>query len=72
MYPWMCAASTHVKKEGRLPPKMRPAGGAELRLRVLVEQRGIDIELSKNERAVFEAIGLVGEVTAGRVVLLGP
>jgi hypothetical protein len=72
IYAQLPGVLAHVKKEGRLPPKMRPAGGAELRLRVLVEQRGIDIELSKNERAVFEAIGLVGEVTAGRVVLFGP
>ncbi len=70
MYVQLPGVLEHVRKEGRLPPQMKPAGGAEIGLRILVQRRGLDIELSESERAVFDAIGASG-VPAGCVVLLG-
>jgi hypothetical protein len=60
----------HVRRSGKLPPRMKAAGGAEIGLRVLVQERGIDIELTENERLVFEAIKACGDVPAGCAVLL--
>lgn len=60
----------HVRRNGKLPPRMKTAGGAEIGLRVLVQERGIDIELSENERLVFDAITAPGDVPAGCAVLL--
>ena len=61
----------HVRQHGRLPANMGPAGGAETGLRVLVQRRGIDIELTESERLVYDVLGLRGEVPAGCAVLLG-
>ena len=60
----------HVRREGRLPRTMA-GGGREIGLRVLVQQRGIDIELSEEEQLVFNAIGADGDVPGGCAVLIG-
>jgi hypothetical protein len=49
---------------------LKAADGAEIGLRVLVQERGIDIELSENERLVFDALMASAETPAGCAVLL--
>ena len=59
----------HVRTEGRLPRKI-PASGGELGLPLLVQRRGLDLELSEAERAVYGAIGGGDDAPAGRAVLI--
>jgi hypothetical protein len=60
----------HVRRTGKLPPRMTAARGAEIGLRVLVQERSLDIELSENERLVFDAITASADVPAGCAVVL--
>jgi hypothetical protein len=60
----------HVRKVGHLPRTM-PGGGRDIGLRVLVQRRGIDIELSEAEQIVFDAIGAEGDVPGGCAMLIG-
>ncbi len=59
----------HVRREGRLPPKVG-GGGRELGLRVLVRRRGIDIALTEAEREVFDAIRAESDAPEGRAVVI--
>jgi hypothetical protein len=72
MYSQLPGVVEHVRRTGRLPPKMASAGGIEIGLRLLVERRGIDLELSEDERMVLDAIALSGEVPVGCAALLDP
>jgi len=41
----------HARRNGKLPPGMTAARGAEIGLRARVHERGIDSELSEKERS---------------------
>jgi hypothetical protein len=71
IYAGLPGVLAHVLKEGRLPLKMGPAGGAEIGVRVLVERRGINLALSEGENAVLEVLLRDGATPAGCAVLLG-
>lgn len=45
----------HVKRTGKLP-KTIPNGGMDIALRITIERRGLDPELSDTEFLVYEAI----------------
>jgi hypothetical protein len=60
----------HVRREGRLPRSV-PGGGREIGLRVLVQQRGLDLHLTEAEREIYGALGTDGDAPGGRAVLLG-
>ena len=70
IYAQLSGVVDHVRRHGKLPPRMTPARGAEIGLRVLVQERGVDIDLSETERIVFDAITASGETPAGCAVLL--
>jgi hypothetical protein len=70
IYAQLSGVVDHVRRNGKLPPRMSTARGAEIGLRVLIQDRGIDIELSENERLVFDAIAALGDAPAGCAVLL--
>ncbi len=70
IYAGLPGVLAHVLKDGRLPVKMGPAGGAEIGVRVLVERRGINLALSEDENAVLEVLLRDGEAPAGCAVLL--
>jgi hypothetical protein len=59
----------HVRREGRLPD-VAPFGGREIGLRVVIEGRGLDPELSEAEREVLWVLRELGEVPGGRAVLI--
>jgi hypothetical protein len=59
----------HVRREGRLPARIG-GGGREIGLRVLVQRRGIDIELTETEREVFDAIRGGGDAAEGWAVVI--
>ena len=63
----------HVQREGRLPRPIVGGGSCarEIGVRVLVNVRGIDIELSEEERLVYGAIGGEKDAPEGWVVVLG-
>ena len=70
IYAQLSGVVDQVRRNGKLPPRMTAARGAEIGLRVLVQERGLDIELSENERLVFDAITASGDAPAGCAVLL--
>jgi hypothetical protein len=59
----------HVRREGKLPARIG-GGGREVGLRVLVQRRGIDIELTQTEREVFDAIRGEGDLAEGWAVVI--
>ena len=69
MYAQIPGVVAHVRQTGRLPA-MTPIGGLEIGLRLLVERRGLDIDLSDDERLVHSAMKLSPDVPVGCVVLM--
>ncbi len=69
IYAQLPAVLEHVRREGRLPRHV-PGGGREIGLRLLVQRRGLDLDLSEPEREVFEAIARDGVAPPERAVIL--
>ena len=59
----------HVRSTGRLPDRI-PNGGAPIAMRLLIEERGTDIELNADEQLVYAAIVREARLPAGHVVLV--
>jgi len=58
-----------VRATGRLPPSFRSPGGGEIGLRILIERRGVDIELTEDERLVFDAIEIYDGPIGGAILI---
>jgi hypothetical protein len=59
----------YVKKHGTLPKKIN-TGGIYIGMRLLIEHRGTDIELSEDEKLVYDAILVSGRLPGGVVNLV--
>ena len=59
------AVVEHVRNHGRLPEKVH-MGGAHIGLRLLIRERGNDIELTETEQLVYDAIIREGRVPGGQ------
>lgn len=58
----------HLKETGRLPATI-DMGGVTIQSRLLIEGRGIDIELTPDETLVYEAILREGRLPGGHISL---
>ena len=70
IYAQLTGVVEHVRRLGTLPEGMKTARGAEFGLRLLVTRRGLDIELTEDERLVADALAASGTVPAGCAALL--
>jgi hypothetical protein len=61
----------HVRYTGILPRRFH-MGGGDIGLRLLIETRGIDIDLTPDEELVYEAISRERWCPGGSAVLLEP
>lgn len=59
----------HVRETGELPPRI-PRGGGDIGLRLLIERRGTDIELTDDEQLVLDAILRDGRLPGGSAILI--
>lgn len=60
----------YVRAHGRLPKDDEPKPWLAIGLRVLIERRGVDIELTERERLVHEAMG--ESAPYGSAILIPP
>lgn len=59
----------HVKTTGKLP-EVIPTGGAEVALKVIIQKRGTDIQLTPDEELVYDAIIKEKRLVGGSVILI--
>lgn len=59
-----------VRETGALPPDMKPQAYYVIPMKLLMAERGTDIELDPNEQLVYDAIVRAGRTPAGAVQLL--
>jgi hypothetical protein len=59
----------HVRETGELPERI-PTGGSDIAMRVLIEQRGTDLELTDDEELVLQAIVRSRRLPGGHPILL--
>ena len=71
LYTEMKGVLAHVKKTGKLP-KTIYNGGAQIGMRLLIEERGRDITLTEDEQLVYDAILREGRLPGGSVRLVEP
>ncbi|MFC1739319.1 hypothetical protein ACFL1G_09765 [Planctomycetota bacterium] len=60
---------SHVKETGKLPEEIY-LGGACIGLKILLRERGTDIELTPDEQLVYDAIVAERRLPAGRAILV--
>ena len=61
----------HLEETGKLPEQI-DMSGISIQMRLLIERRGTDIQLSPDEAQVYDAIRRERRLPGGSVVLLSP
>jgi hypothetical protein len=59
----------YVRSTGKLPAEI-PTGGAHIGMRLLIERRGVDIELTPDEQLVYDVILREKRLPGGAVHLV--
>jgi hypothetical protein len=61
----------HVRSTGSLPANI-PMGGGHIGLRLLIETRGTDIDLTPDEELVYDAMIRERRLPGGRAIVVEP
>lgn len=69
MYAARPGVAQHLKETGKLPARIN-MGGGHIQSRVLIRNRGLDIELRPDEKLVYEAILRERRLPGGHVLVL--